>query len=176
MHFTIEGVARRAGVSKGTIYRHFDNAEALLSAVLERQHRDMQGQSKAPVTDLEDLRTQLVELGMHLLDFLTSEQGVRIMRTVIAHGARHSAHGQLIYRDGPKASVQNAANLLAEAQRLGQIRLDDPLEQADQLIGMFKGNMVTGLWMNGRETPTHEEKQRRVESAVNLMLRALRPD
>jgi len=36
-HVSMEAVAERAGVSKALVYRHFDNAEALLLAVAERE-------------------------------------------------------------------------------------------------------------------------------------------
>lgn len=173
MHFTIEGVARRADVSKGTIYRHFDNAGALLEAVLTRQHLNMIGN----LPDIEEcaggLREQLIILGTQLLDFLTSDQGVRIMRTVIAHGARQPEHGELIFRDGPQAFVVRAAACLSTAHERGRIELKDPLLTADQLIGMWKGSLVTGLWMNGRATPDKNEKRYRVEAGVDLLLRGL---
>ncbi|MGH1450906.1 MAG: TetR/AcrR family transcriptional regulator [Pseudomonadaceae bacterium] len=176
MHFTIEGIARRAGVSKGTIYRHFDNAEALLRAVLERQHREMAGLGPAPVNSIEDLRDQLIALGTQLLAFITCEQGVRIMRTVIIHGARHSEHGELIYRDGPRAFVARAAQCLALGAEQGQIEVEDPMHTAEQLCGMWKGSLVHGLLMNGCPAPDPEELQFRVESAVNLLLKALKAE
>ncbi|WP_022962684.1 TetR/AcrR family transcriptional regulator [Halopseudomonas pelagia] len=173
MHFTIEGVARRADVSKGTIYRHFNNADALLAAVLSRLHLKMLGN----LPDIEEcaggLREQLIILGTQLLDFLTSEQGVRIMRTVIAHGARQAEHGELIYRDGPQAFVIRAAACLNMEHERGHIELQDALLTAEQLIGMWKGGLVTGLWMNGRARPDEAEKRYRVESAVDLLLRGL---
>jgi TetR/AcrR family transcriptional repressor of mexJK operon len=173
MHFTIEGIARRAGVSKGTIYRHFDNAEALLRGVLARQHHEMAGMGPAPVNSIDDLREQLIALGTQLLAFLTSDQGVRIMRTVITHGARHCEHGKLIYRDGPRAFVERAAGCLERAAERGQLQVDDPLHRAEQLIGMWKGSLVHGLLMNGCPAPNAVQLRYRVESAVNLLLTAL---
>lgn len=174
LHFTIEGTARRAGVSKGTIYRHFSNADALLEAVLERLYLQIAGQAPNDLSEAQGVRAQLVALGMQLLDFLAGDQGVRIMRTVIAHGARYPAHGELIYRTGPVAFIRRAAEYLEQAQRLGQLKVDRPEERAEQLIGMWKGSMVNGLLMNGRALPDEAEKRRRVESAVDLLLCALK--
>lgn len=174
LHLTIEGVARRAGVSKGTVYRHFENAEALLKATLARQHRKMVGPVPLSADSIEGLREQLVSLGLQLLDFMTSDHGVRIMRTVIAHGAKHGKLGSLIFHDGPEAFVRCAADCLQSAAMNGQIEVEEPLLAAEQLVGMWKGSLVTGLWMNGRAAPDQAEKRHRVESAVNLLLRALR--
>lgn len=173
LHFTIEGTARRAGVSKGTIYRHFANADALLEAVLERLYRQIAGQAAADQDSSRDIREQLVALGLQLLDFLAGDQGVRIMRTVIAHGARYPRHGELIYRAGSLAFVRRAAVYLLQAQTQGLLQVDEPLVRAEQLIGMWKGSLVNGLLMNGRPLPDAEETRQRVESGVDLMLRAL---
>ena len=175
MHFTIEGTARRAGVSKGTIYRHFENADALLRAVLERLYEEMVGNGPDTAGSPGDVRAKLSALGLHLLDFLVSEQGVRILRTVIAHGARHASHGELIYQAGPVAFVQRAAEYLQQAHQQGLIELDDPLLRAEQLIGMWKGSLVNGLLMNGRPIPDQAEKSYRVNSAIELLLKALAP-
>lgn len=173
LHFTIEGTARRAGVSKGTIYRHFANADALLEAVLQRLYHQIAGQGPAEACPADGVRDQLIALGLQLLDFLAGDQGVRIMRTVIAHGARHPEHGALIYRAGPVAFIRRAAAYLEQAQALGQLQVDVPLERAEQLIGMWKGSLVTGLLMNGRPLPDAAERRRRVESGVDLLLAAL---
>lgn len=39
---TMEEVARQAGVGKGTLYRYFSGKEALLSAVLQACHEDLE--------------------------------------------------------------------------------------------------------------------------------------
>ncbi|MCL5042864.1 MAG: TetR/AcrR family transcriptional regulator [Gammaproteobacteria bacterium] len=172
LQFGMESVARRAGVAKSTLYRHFDNAEGLLKAVLERQHRALVGHGPEPFSSLEGLREQLLRLGHQLLAFLASEEGVKILRAVIAHGARHGAHGALIYQDGPIAFVRRAEECLRHAVKQGQIQVDDPAMAAEQLIGMWKGSMFTGLLMNGRPLPDQAECKQRIESAVDLFLRA----
>lgn len=174
LQFGMESVARRSGVAKSTLYRHFDNAEDLLRAVLERQHRALVGSAPEPFSSLDGLREQLLRLGHQIMDFLTSEEGIKIMRAIIAHGARHGSHGRLIYQDGPIAFVRRAEECLQHACAQGQIKVDNPSMAAEQLIGMWKGSMITGLLMNGRPLPDKAEREMRIESAVDLFLRATR--
>jgi AcrR family transcriptional regulator len=55
---SLEGVARRAGVHKTTLYRRWGNRENLiLDAMLER------GSERVPIPDTGSLRTDLLELG-----------------------------------------------------------------------------------------------------------------
>lgn len=98
------------------------------------------------------------------------------MRTVITYGARHREHGELIYRDGPQAFVERAAACLEHAAERGQVQVDNPMLRAEQLIGMWKGSLINGLLMNGCPKPDAAQLQLRVESAVNLMLTALKAD
>ena len=132
LQFGMESVARRAGVAKSTLYRHFDNAEGLLKAVLERQHRALVGHGPEPFSSLEGLREQLLRLGHQLLAFLASEEGVKILRAVIAHGARHGA--RCVRQECAIADCFLIdVDLIGDDWRPGCHRFDD--RQAEALVG-----------------------------------------
>lgn len=58
---SVNAIAQQAGVSQGLLYVHFDNKEALLLALFERELRDVQGTLDAGTagTGLEALETLL---------------------------------------------------------------------------------------------------------------------
>ncbi|MFZ2288764.1 MAG: TetR/AcrR family transcriptional regulator [Halopseudomonas yangmingensis] len=172
-NFNMQQVAARAGVAKGTLYRHFPNADALLLAVLERHHSQLAGQVDASAQNLQQVREHLLNLGLQLVDFFSSEAGIRLLRAVYAYGASHPQHGEMIFRDGPMAFVRRAAEHLQQAADLGAITLDDPLLRAEQLVGMWKGSLMSGLLMNGCHAPTIAQREERVVSATDLLLNAL---
>jgi AcrR family transcriptional regulator len=57
----VDVVARRAGVSRATLYRRFDGKDALVQAVLIRECRRFFGSIAAAVGDLPTVRERLVE-------------------------------------------------------------------------------------------------------------------
>jgi AcrR family transcriptional regulator len=57
----VDAVARRAGVSRATLYRRFENKDALVQAVLVRECRRFFGSIAAAVADLPTATERLVE-------------------------------------------------------------------------------------------------------------------
>src|SRR6476620_1485036 len=58
---TLADVARRAGVSRMTVYRHFDDFDSLVSALLTRELTAVITQVESEVATLPTARERLVE-------------------------------------------------------------------------------------------------------------------
>jgi AcrR family transcriptional regulator len=90
--FSIEGIAKRAGVHKTTLYRRWGTREnLLLDALLE------QGRERVPIPDTGSLRDDLVAYGEAIVASLglpTTEAAVRAIASIgdpdapLAHAAR----------------------------------------------------------------------------------------
>src|SRR5690554_1344620 len=83
-NFNMQQVAARAGVAKGTLYRHFANADSLLLAVLERHHSQLAGDADAPAQSLPQVSERLTSLGAQLVEFYCSDEGIRLLRAIYA--------------------------------------------------------------------------------------------
>jgi AcrR family transcriptional regulator len=66
---TIEAIARRAGVSRATVYRRWPNLDALLAQVLRNVVREV------PVPDCGHVREDLIEILSDQLTFIQREAG-----------------------------------------------------------------------------------------------------
>jgi AcrR family transcriptional regulator len=75
---TIEGVARRAGVGKSTIYRHWPDKAALVVDALEHAHHDL-------VPDLASgtAREKVVRLVAHVAEVVTDERFSRCIAALV---------------------------------------------------------------------------------------------
>ena len=56
---TIEAVAAKAGVHRPVVYRHFENAERLLDATIDRELEELGGATSAAVQGLEGIEPRL---------------------------------------------------------------------------------------------------------------------
>jgi len=91
--FSIESVARRAGVNKTTIYRRWATAEALvLDAMLER------AAERVPVPDTGSLRGDLRELARTALANASAPELEGILRASASERSRESALAQAAQR------------------------------------------------------------------------------
>jgi TetR/AcrR family transcriptional repressor of mexJK operon len=168
----IDAVARRAGVSKLTVYRHFGSYEALIREVVHEQHVLLVNHADGIPRVSQDLRRTLAEIGERLLRFLTDDEGLTLLRVTSTQAAHRQGLGRLVYEDGPRTFVARIARLLRAASKTEAFRFEAPLEAAEQLVGMLQGIVVTGLLMRGRPRPTAAEVRRRARRAVDTFLRA----
>jgi AcrR family transcriptional regulator len=83
---TFEGVARRAGVHKTTVYRRWSTLERLVLAAMLEQAR-----LGVPVADTGSLRTDLLALGLGSAATTATAQSETVLRTVVGVGSRDAA-------------------------------------------------------------------------------------
>ncbi|KOV58713.1 TetR family transcriptional regulator [Streptomyces sp. NRRL WC-3618] len=114
---SLEDVARRAGVGIGTLYRHFPNRHALLSAVFEDAVSDLLARSRELLTAPEPctaLVTWLREIVTHAGEY----RG--LARALMS--ASHDADSALARCSNPMREA--GAALLTRAQQAGTLRAD----------------------------------------------------
>jgi AcrR family transcriptional regulator len=103
---TVDAIARRAGVSKATIYRWWPNKQAvLMDAFLEATTRELDW------PDTGDLRRDMREQVGRLVDAFTKTPLEQTMRTLIAEGQHDPALAQA-YRErwlGPRRAIARRA-------------------------------------------------------------------
>jgi len=144
---SVEAIARRAGITRAVIYRHFDDLQALLEAVIEREtSRALAQVSETALTDLSEGDPQ--ELMLESLDaylravhahpntwrlvLMSPEGAPASLRTSIADG-RRSVLAQLTravrpaLRSGDAGDAELTARLLsAISDEYARLVLTDP--------------------------------------------------
>ncbi|MEW2115964.1 helix-turn-helix domain-containing protein [Streptomyces sp. NPDC005474] len=114
---SLEDVARRAGVGIGTLYRHFPNRHALLSAVFEDAVSDLLTRSRELLT-APDPCTALVTWLREIVTHAGEYRG--LARDLMS--ASHDADSALARCSNPMREA--GAALLARAQQAGTLRAD----------------------------------------------------
>jgi TetR/AcrR family transcriptional regulator, mexJK operon transcriptional repressor len=170
---SMDAVARRAGVSKATLYAHFSGKEELFSAIISNKCGKQARLFEATASDGADLRDVLTEIGHGLLTLLLSPQAIAMYRVVVAEAERFPKLGHAFFRSGPDIVRRRIRTFLEEAGRQGQLALPDPDRAAEHLIGMLMtpvhGHRVLGI---KHRPPSEAELDDVVRSAVDAFLRA----
>jgi AcrR family transcriptional regulator len=126
--FTMEAVARRAGASKATVYRHWSSRGTLLIDAMDL------GFQPLPLPATGQLRTDLVELLSGLEALLCNQPYPRLTAAFIDGAERdptlRNLHAELIERRRAPAR-----QILARARERGEIPPDTDLDLAIDLLG-----------------------------------------
>lgn len=166
-------VARRAGVSKVTIYAHFKNKEVLFGAIVDGlAGRLLARINKFAIGDMH-LKKALRQVGRMYLDLALAASSLALHRVVVAESARINGLGRVIYDNGPVQVVGGLADFLA---RQKSVKLSDPSLAAEQFFGMVLGHAQLRLLLNAR--PAREVRAcigRVVDHAVEIFLHGVPP-
>lgn len=121
---TLADVARRAGVSRMTVYRRYGDMPSLVSALLTRELVALIEQARSDVADRPTARERLVQAGVLVVDRLADHP---LWRRVL------DLDPELLlplvvdrFGASQRAAVELVAAQVAEGQRDGSVRPVDP--------------------------------------------------
>ncbi len=159
-------IARRAGVSEGSLFKHFRTKTDLFLAAMDVQSREqekkeslMAGVGKAAI------RPTLEAYGRHLLKHLQIVMPRILM--VTSSGVRFAKH-YLPTRCPPLQHAENLTRYLEAEIRCGRMRLGNPGVQADVFVGALS-HYVFCETVLGRRTLSHTVY---IRTLVDNILRA----
>ena len=162
---SIEAIAAKAQVSKGTLYACFPDRSALFEAAVKREMQRIeaaQGLDRGSPGSGPLVET-LTRFGHGIMRFLASAPAVGFYNSLSAELRLHPKLAKAFWHLGPGQTRANLAAILAEASQRGEILIDDPVAAAEALFGLWQGfsNLQLALalppedidqWIDGRVT------------------------
>jgi len=169
---TMESVAERACVSKMTVYGHFRDKPALLSAVFERNIKAIRLPDLEVGPDPASSLAQLAEFGERLVRFLTRPEIVKTASVMAACADENPRLAAAFYAAGPGTMLKKVAGFLKSLAERGILSIDDPELAAEQLVVSWLGlsQLRQNLGLSGPPSP--DAIARRVRYATDTMVRA----
>jgi TetR/AcrR family transcriptional regulator, mexJK operon transcriptional repressor len=169
---SVEEIARRAGVSKQTVYNHFGGRAEIVAALSERRAGTVAAALQEPGA-VECPARALHGFALSLLQTLAS-RSTEVLRLTILQAAEHPELAEIVFESGPRTTRRRLAEFLAEEHRSGRLSVEDPALAADFFAGMVLGSLqLRALLGLGALGP--EEAEARATAAVAAFLRAYAP-
>ena len=166
---SMEQIARRAGVSRQTLYNRFPSKAEIGRALAARRSDAI----SAPLRSGGDTETVLTALASGMLEKICNTDMRGSMRGVALMSPQAPDVAAAIYEAGPAEGLRRTAAWLAEQDRLGFLSVPDPLAAAEMYSGMVLGHgHLRGVL--GIPHPPIERETRARETARRFM-RAFAP-
>lgn len=140
----IDAVARRAGVSKQTIYNRYRSKADLVRALVTQRVEE----ATAPLFEpgaLEHPEATLTAYGRFILDGYASGKSISMLRVTIEAAKDLPDVARAVHEAGPQASRRALAGYLAAEHAAGRMCVEDPLRAAS----FFSGMLVTSRQIDG---------------------------
>jgi len=169
---SMDAVAKAAGVSKATVYAHFNSKDELFAAIVTRICGQLTREIRAVIEAGLPLRQALLDIGGRFLEVLTDPKRVRMFRMVMGEVDRFPELGRVFYRSGPLVMQDCLAGYLEQAAASGDLAIPDAGQAARQFLSLVKADLhLRCLFEIGLVTPA-SDRDRLVTAAVDMFLKA----
>ncbi|WOA52646.1 TetR/AcrR family transcriptional regulator [Dickeya solani] len=169
---TMDKVAQRAKISKLSIYRHFENKEALFSAAIAAHCHQF-----APQALIEGVggsaEDQLIAVGSSLLRTLLSPDVRNVEAMIIADKTNQKSLSKLHYEAGAAYVIAQIEALLRQLHAKAVLNVPDPLRSARLFGALIKGSdLLTIARFDEARAEDDNEIESYCRSAVAMFIAA----
>ena len=140
---SIEEVARRARVSKQTIYNHYHSKTELVRVIVERRSSIVTATLKEAPPE-QPAEVTLAQYATAILQAMLLPASQQLMRMAISSTIDMPELARAIYDAGIGAASRHLADYLS---RRPELDVENPRRAADVFVGMVTGRLQTRLLM-----------------------------
>ncbi len=168
---TMRDVAARAGASKETLYRHFASKEGLFAEVVSNRARLLRGRLDADLERPNAMGEVLRDLGINLLEAMTSAEVTSLLRLVVAEAPRDPAIGRIFYALGPERTRERLTDYLEAARGRGEFTGNNASLAASLFLGAVTSQCHTSRLVLQDPPPMgRAEIEERVDEVVAMFM------
>jgi len=164
---TLEAVARAAGVSSATLYKHFPTKAALFGAIMARMWTEGDA---AAIPAPGDPRAGLLRIGRDYAALLAEARTVALFRVIIAEAERFPELGRALYERGKRPYLDRLRVYLEAEIADGRLAIDDLALAKRQFLGMINDVVFWPRLLIVDLAVSAEETEAVVEGAVETFL------
>ena len=166
---TMDAVAARAGVSKMTVYRHFEDKEALFAGAVTAICEQFIHENIEAVLDLEPAHA-LRGFARKTLSILFAPQTIELHRIVIAESKRFPRLGRFFYDNGPEASIAGLERYFIRHKDNPALKVTDPRRAAEEFLELLRGYSHLRLLLGMQKRLGEREAAARIDAALKHVL------
>lgn len=172
---SMDEVARLAGASKQTVYKHFGSKERLfveLVTAMTVATGDPVGHEGPDAST--DVGEALTTLAVAMLDAVLTPRILRLRRLVIGEANRFPGLGRALFEHGPARAIAGVERRLLQWVETGALPPHDAAAAAQDYNWLVMGAPLNAAMLLGDEAiPAPAERRAHAASAVAALLRSI---
>lgn len=166
---SVENIAKRANVSKPTLYQYVGNKEALFQAVLKIEKNAV----LQPLHGTHaDMVTALWEFSWHYAQMVLRADMLSIARLIIGEAQRLPEVAASYQQQGPQEARQGIIDYLQQQRALGNLTFDDTEMAAESLWSLILSASREHLLHYANEKPDAKQVERHIRHGLSVFIRA----
>ena len=172
---SMEEIARRAKVSKQTIYNHYGSKQELIRAIVDRRVLEITAPLMAPGS-AEHPEATLATFARFMLSAVMQPRGGAMLRMTVESAAEQPDLARAFFEAGPATSRRRLADFLAIETQAGRLSVDDPVLAAEFFASMVIGAHQLAHLLGVGKYYDEGQIDRVAREATRRFLRAYAPE
>lgn len=166
---SMDRITCRAGVSKRTVYNHFESKAILFKVIISVMADQLKEGKRVEFNPELPLREQLLELGMQKGKVLRSKPFMNLVRIAVSETLRDPGSAKSVQQ---KSEVEEEySQFFKDAIKAGALKSVDPKLVEEQFIGMIKAQAFWPAIFSG-SVLGKSEMEKVVEESTDTILAA----
>ncbi|MBP6597060.1 MAG: TetR/AcrR family transcriptional regulator [Arenimonas sp.] len=172
---SMDAIAQSAGVSKLTVYSHFQDKDTLFVEAVKAKCEDLLPADLFVARFEGPIRGQLLRIARAFFRLITSDEAIAVHRIMSRQLPEDSHLPRLFWEAGPKRTQAAFAAFLDAEDAAGELRVPDTALAASQFFCLLKGEYHARLLCGCPERYAPADVDAHVDATVDLFLRAYGP-
>ena len=164
---SMDKISARAGVSKRTLYKHFESKENLFRSIVMELAGRFAGMLEIRYETGRDIREQLMDLAWAEGRVLLRQDVMAMARMIISETLRNPVLAE--EAQGKLDKTATFVSMLRDADADGQLQVDDPESAGQEFMGLIKAKAFWPMVFSG-SVVSEAEMAKIVESAVDMIM------
>lgn len=170
---SMSGLLKTLGGSKATLWGYFRCKEDLFAAVVSELSGAFRAELCLSLAQTDEVRDSLRTFCRSFLHMITSPSTIAAWRLVVAESGRFPEVGRIFYENAARLTETMLSDLIKRHIERGDLRREDPLRMARELIGLCTSRLHRILW--GVEQADAASLDADAAHFAELFLRAYEP-
>lgn len=173
---SLDAIAREAGVAKKTLYHRFGSKAGLFGEIVAHCRNSRIAELSTIMLASAEPGHVLKQVALHLLDFLTRPERVKLHKLVLLEVSRFPKLVRAVMYDkrGKLSGMEPLRSWFRDAVAAGKLEIADPDLAADQFVHLVLGGIRDRIILGIVHRPDAGERERIADQAVRIFLAGTR--
>jgi AcrR family transcriptional regulator len=170
----MEEIARRAGVSKQTVYNHYGSKAELMRALMNRRVEAITASLREPGA-IDNPTETLEAYARSVLETVITSKSYSMMRVIMLGSGEMPDVANEVFEAGPLSARRQLAEFLKAETELGRMKVENFDQAAEFFSGMVMGHSQLRSLLRLPSDKTPDEYGRLAREAAVRFMKAYAP-
>jgi TetR/AcrR family transcriptional repressor of mexJK operon len=168
---SMDAVAKMAGVSKQTVYSHFNNKETLFKNAVAYYSCNVLAFDSITSCEHSTVEGELTMFATAFVNLTMSAPSMAVNKLIVGPSKNAKKLAKIFYDAGPMVCKKNLTQLLEVWIKKDELKIDDTDLAVAQLISMLLGEDHYLTTIGLKTTFSEKEKTKHVKNSVSAFLK-----